>query len=225
MRVSRRQLVQGAGLAGLGLLTECGRLPVQTPAPPKIHRIGFLSLTSEGVVATDRERFVQHLHELGYTEGHNLVIESRSAEGEPERLAALASDLVQSNVALIVAIESEAIQAAKEATTTTPIVMMRSGAPVEQGFVASLARPGGNVTGMATIAPELGAKRLDLLGEMMPERALLGVLWNGSNSAKSIEYRNTETAAQTRGIALHSLDVQKASDLATAFESAVTSGV
>src|SRR4051794_12257154 len=205
--ISRRRFVQGAGLAGLGLLAGCARPPGQAP-PANLHRIGFLSVTPSAVLAAEEERFVQQLREFGYTEGQNLVVEWRWADGQPERLPALAADLAQSKVDLIVAVQTEAIQAAKDATTAIPIVMMRSGAPVEQGFVASLARPGGNVTGMSMIAPELGAKRLDLLREVMPTPAPLGVLWNGGNSSKTIEYRNSEAAAQDRGVELCSLDVR-----------------
>src|SRR5262249_32526994 len=155
---SRRQFVQGAGAAGLGLLPGCGRWPWQGQ-PPRVYRIGYLS---PGIAGGSFERggsnfeaFGQGLRELGYAEGENIVIEVRSAEGDAERLPALAAELVRLPVDVVVAPTPSTVRAAQTATAAIPIVMAVVGDPVELGFIASLARPGGNVTGPSFLQPQL----------------------------------------------------------------------
>src|SRR5688572_32063913 len=149
-RWSRRQLVQGAGAVGFGLLAGCGRWPGPGQAPVKVHRLGWLVADAE-----PNEDLRQALGELGYVEGQNLVFEFRSAEGHAERLPALAAELVRLPVDLLLVSGTPAAQAAQQATQRIPIVMAPAGDPVATGLVSSLARPGGNITGVTTATQQL----------------------------------------------------------------------
>jgi putative tryptophan/tyrosine transport system substrate-binding protein len=215
--LSRRQLVQGAGAVGLGLLAGCGRLswPGQTPA--QLPRVGYLRYGSSELTSTDHE-FLQGLRELGYVEGQNVVIDYRFAETN-DQLPAAAADLVRIPVDVILASTTPAMVAAHSATTTIPIVVA-AGNPVGAGLAASLARPGGNVTGVTAINEELTGKRLELLKELRPATSRIAVLWTPANPAKVVEFVGTQRAAETLGIQLQSLEVRAAEDLATAFEAA-----
>ena len=155
-------------------------VPLAVEAQPSAHvpRIGLLSLFSPALGESKAESFRQGLRDLGYIEGQNIRIESRWAEGHRERLAELAADLVRLEVAVIVTESTPAALAAKQATHTIPIVTAAIGDPVAVGLVASLARPGGNVTGLTFQAPELSGKRLELLKEAAPQTTLVAVLWN-----------------------------------------------
>src|SRR5262249_53119518 len=133
--------------------------------PTKVPRVGYLVAAFPSAITTRTESFRQGLRELGYVEGKNIVIEWRSAEGKLDRIPALVAELVRLKVDIIVTGGPAATRAAKEATTTISIVMTQVGDPVANGFVASLARPGGNITGLSTLAPEIGGKRLELLKE------------------------------------------------------------
>ena len=147
----------------------------------KIPRIGYLTGTSLSTNAARNEAFRQGLRELRYVEGKNIVIEWRSAEGKLDRLPALAAELVRLKVDVIVTGGPPATRAAKEATATIPIVMAQDTDPVANGFVASLARPGGNITGLSTLAPELSGKRLELLKEVLPKASRVAVLGSSTN--------------------------------------------
>lgn len=147
--------------------------------PGKIRTIGLLSPGPN--VLTVIAPFLDALEELGWIEGKNVVIEARYADNRIERLPELASKLVRRNVDVIVGFGNPAPLAAQRATTTVPIVMAAAGDPVGSGLVASLARPGGNVTGMSLMAPDLGGKRLELLKEVLPRLARVAVLWNAAN--------------------------------------------
>src|SRR6266545_4991554 len=140
----------------------------QAQQPTKIPRIGFLSASSPAALSSRIEAFRQGLRELGYVEGKNIVIEWRSAEGKLDRLPALAAELVRLKVDIIVTAGPSLTHAAKEATSTIPIVMTFDPDPVGSGFVASLARPGGNITGLSTLSPEISGKQLELLKEIVP---------------------------------------------------------
>src|SRR5262245_2314311 len=153
-------------------------LPTEAQQAAKIPRIGYLSVTSLSASPARVEAFRQGLRELGYVEGKNIVIEWRSAEGKLERLPALASELVRLNVDIIVTAGSTSTRASKEATTRIPIVMAFDNDPVGAGVVASLARPGGNVTGLSSLAPELSGKRLELLKEIIPKLSRIAVFGN-----------------------------------------------
>src|SRR5438132_9175161 len=163
----------------LALVILMAPLAVDAQPPTKVYRIGWLSAGSPiPELESLLDAFRQGLHDLGYVEGQNLVIESRYAEGRAERLPDLAAELVRLPVDVMVAAAIEPIRAAQHATRTIPIVMSASPDPVGNGFVASLARPGGNITGLATLAEELPGKRLDLLKEMAPSSARIAVLAN-----------------------------------------------
>src|SRR5262245_45406043 len=144
--------------------------------PTKVPRVGYLVAASPSAITARTESFRQGLRELGYVEGKNIVIEWRSAEGKLDRIPALVAELVRLKVDIIVTGGPAATRAGKEATTTIPIVMTQVGDPVANGFVASLARPGGNITGLSTLAPEIGGKRLELLKETIPKLSRVAVL-------------------------------------------------
>ena len=154
------------GLA-LGTLLFALSVSAQAQQPTKVPRIGYLTSTSLSTNAARNEAFRLGLRELGYVEGKNIVIEWRSAQGKPDQLAALAAELVRLKVDVIVTGGAGNTRAAKNATSTIPIVMAQDPDPVGNGFVASLARPGGNITGLSTLGPEIGGKRLELLKEIV----------------------------------------------------------
>src|SRR4029453_3645311 len=165
----------------------------------KSTRIGFLSPASATTNPHVLEAFRQGLRDLGYGEGQNLVVEYRWANGRGERLPDLAAELVNLKVDVIVASGTPAPLAAKNATKTIPIVMASAGDPVGTGLVASLARPGGNVTGQSTLTPELGRKRLQLVKEVLPGVSRVALLWNAANPYTLLLVRETEAAARTLG--------------------------
>jgi len=170
-------------------------------------------LTFTQMSASLQEPLRQGLRENGYVEGQNLLVEWRAADGRPERAKMLAQELVRLNVEVIVANLTPAVQAAKEATGTIPIVMASAGDPVGTGFVASLARPGGNITGLTGISAELAGKRVELLRELVPGLARLGLLLNGSNPFAKSLVTETRTAAKRAGLELQIIDVRRAQDV------------
>src|SRR5262249_15962928 len=179
------------------LLALC--LPVAAQQPKKVPRIGFLGVTSPSTIAARIEAFRQGLRELGYVEGKNIVIEYRWAEGKFDRLPDLANELARLKVDVIVTSGPRQTRAAKEATVTIPIVMGFDSDPVGNGFVASLARPGGNITGLATFAPELSGKQLELLKEIVPKLSRVAVLGT-SNPGTLQRLREAELAAGAIGV-------------------------
>jgi putative ABC transport system substrate-binding protein len=192
------------------------------PAPSeKLYRIGMLERTSAERNAANVDGFRQGLRELGYVEGETFVIEYRSADGRDERFAALAAELVRMRVDLIVTRGTPAALAAKHATGTVPVVMTGVGDPVGQGVVVSLARPGGNVTGLSAAVTDIYPKRVQLLKELAPKTARLGVLFNMGNPALPPQWKEVERAARSIGIEPQLLDVRRVEDLAPAFDTAV----
>ena len=206
----------------VGLLVTLGLLvvPLAVEAQPSAHvpRIGLLSLFSPALGESKAESFRQGLRDLGYIEGQNIRIESRWAAGHRERLAELAADLVRLEVAVIVTESTPAALAAKQATQTIPIVTAAIGDPVAVGLVASLARPGGNVTGLTFQAPELSGKRLELLKEAASQTTLVAVLWNAANPAHMSGLEGIKAAAQSLGLPLQAVAVRTPSDFDMAFE-------
>jgi putative tryptophan/tyrosine transport system substrate-binding protein len=180
--------------------------------PTTVARIGLLSLFGDAQSPVV-EAFRQGLRELGHVEGQNTSIEYRWAEGNPHRLADFAAELVRRKVDVIVASRTLAIRAAKTATTATPIVMVAAGDPVGTGLVTTLARPGGNLTGLATLTTELSGKRLELLKEAVPHLSHVAVLWNSADSAMALKFAEMQVAAQALGITLQHLGVRDASDV------------
>jgi len=188
--------------------------------PKKIPRIGYLIGTAPSANAARIEAFRQGLRDLGYVEGKNIVIEWRYAEGKPDRLPALAAELVRLKVDVIVTGAATATRSAKEATSTIPIVMANDGDPVGNGFVASLARPGGNITGLASLTPELSGKRLELLKEIIPKLSRVAVIGTSTNPANAQNLKETELAAGALKVQLQYLDVLSPKDIETAFRTA-----
>ena len=186
--------------------------------PAKIPGIGFL--TGGGHDSARNEVFRQGLRELGYIEGKNIVIEWRAAERKPGRLTALATELVRLKVDVIVVTGLGDLQAAKQATATIPIVMVVDSDPVRSGFVASLARPGGNITGLSTLAPELSGKRLELLKEIIPGFSRVAAFGTSTSAGNAQELTEIELAAGAFKVKVQYLDVLSAKDFETAFRSA-----
>jgi putative ABC transport system substrate-binding protein len=166
--------------------------------------------------------FTRKLEELGYVEGRNLVIERRPAEGNAERLREFAADLVQQRVDVIVTIGTPAGFAAKQATATIPIVLGANSDPVGVGLVASLARPGGNITGNSLMAPELSAKRLDMLHRLDPGISRFAILWDSSNPGMAHRVRETEVAADQSHVLLHTVGPRNLEELDAAFTDLLT---
>ncbi len=202
----------------LGLLA--GPLPAEAQQPTKIPQIGYLGMTSLSKNAARTEAFRQGLRELGYVEGKNIIIEWRSAEGKRDRLPALAAALVGLNVDIIVSAGGSVTRPLKEATRTIPIVMAQDNDPVASGHVASLARPGGNITGLSTVAPELSGKRLEILKEIVPRLARVAVLGNSNEPANSKRLREIELAAGALKLKPQHLDVLDPKDIESAFSAA-----
>ncbi len=171
-----------------------------------------------------REAFRQGMRELGYVEGQNIVFEERWAEGKAERLPSLAAELVGRKVDVIVAGGTLAPLAAMRATKTIPIVLGAAGAPVETGLVSSLAKPGGNVTGLSNLSADLTAKRLQLLKEVVPGVTREAVLWNAANPVAAVVMRETEAAARRLGLPVQSLEVRGPDDFEKALPAAMSGG-
>ena len=181
-------------------------------------RIGYLSLGPGPSPRT--EALQQGLRDFGYVEGTNLTIDYRWADGNLDRLQEAAADLVRSQVAVIVTGGPQATRAAKEATTAIPIVMAVDYDPVGAGFAASLARPGGNITGMSAVSPELNGKRLELLKATVPRLARVALLWNSAEPNAAAFLRETRVAAHILGVEVQSLEVRAPGDLEAAFQAA-----
>ena len=213
-------------LGKLGLIVTLAAAILAAPLaadaqpPPKTPRIGYLGSASPSAGAHLLEAFRQGLRELGYVEGQNIVIEFRSAEGKWERLPDLAAELVRLKVDVIVG-NTPATLTAKQATRTIPIVMAVAGDPVGSGLVASLARPGGNVTGSSIMVPELAGKRLQLLKEVVPGASRGAVLSNPTVTTTKLVVGETEAAARLLGVQLRSLEIRAPEDIDRAFEAAI----
>jgi ABC-type uncharacterized transport system substrate-binding protein len=193
---------------------------VEAQQPTKVTRIGYLSGSSRPAMATRYKAFLQGLRELGYVEGKNIVIEGRFAEGKVDRVSALAADLVRLKVDVIVTAGGGITRAAKEVTSTIPIVMAFDTDPVGNGFVASLAHPGGNITGLSSLAPEITGKQLELLKEIVPNLSRVVVF--GTSTLRSYEgvSKEMEPAAVALKVQLQYLDVLGPKDIETAFREA-----
>lgn len=188
----------------------------------KVPRIGYLSGSPPSAIAEHNEAFRQGLRELGYMEGKNIVIEWRSAEGKRDRLPALATELVHLEVDVIVTAGPLVTRRAKQATSTIPIVMAQDPDPVGNGFVASLARPGGNITGLSRIAPGLTGKQMELLKEIVPTLSRVAVFGTSTRPGNAQTLREVELAAGAFGVKLQFLDILSPKDIETAFQAAVS---
>jgi putative tryptophan/tyrosine transport system substrate-binding protein len=193
---------------------------VEAQQPKKIPRIVYLSASSGSANAARYEAFRQGLSELGYVEGKNIVVEWRHSDGKPDRFPGLAAELVRLNVDVIVSSGSITTRPAKEATNTIPIVMTQDPDPIGNGFVASLARPGGNITGLSNFNRELSGKRLEILKEVIPTLSRVAVFGTSTQPGHAQALRETELAAGTFGVKLQYLDVLVPQDIETAFRGA-----
>jgi putative ABC transport system substrate-binding protein len=193
---------------------------VSAPQPLKIPRIGFLSAASPSAAAFRIEPFRQGLRELGYLEGKTIVIEYRFAERKLDRLAALAAELVGLNVNVIVTSGPIPTRAAKETTKKIPIVFAFDSDPVGNGFVASLARPGGNITGLSNLAPEISGKRLELLKDVVPKLSRVAVLGISPNPGNATALKETQLAARALGVQIQSIAIRAREDIEGAFQAA-----
>jgi putative ABC transport system substrate-binding protein len=206
--MNRRHFVTvgGAGLAVLALRARAQH-------SEKVWRIGF--------IAHKHERFYEplfgRLRELGYDEGRNLIVERRYAQGSADRFQEFADEMVRLNVDVIIVVTTPAAQAAKRATTTIPIVHPAVIDPVGTGLVASLARPGGNLTGLAIPDAELSGKRLEMLKEVIPRLSNGAVLWNAANPANAVAWKETDNAARVLGVTLQSYELRNVGDFEGAF--------
>jgi putative ABC transport system substrate-binding protein len=208
------------GIVAIGVtFAMCGALAA-AQQPKKVPRIGFLSGVSPSTNPARVEAFRQGLRDLGYVEGKNILIEYRFAEGKLDRLPALAAELVRLKVDVIVTAAPPPTRSAKKATVTTPIVMGFDDDPVGNDFVASLARPGGNITGLSSLAPELSGKQLELLKEIVPRLARVGVFGDVTRPGIPQALREINLAADAFGVQVQYLEVRGPKDIETAFRAA-----
>jgi putative ABC transport system substrate-binding protein len=189
--------------------------------PKNVPRIGWLTNGFLSTTSARQQAFREGLRDLGYVEEKNILIEWRGADNIPERRRAIAEELVSLKVDVIVTGGSDAARVAKEATSTIPIVMASSNDPVGDGFVASLARPGGNITGLSQLSPELNGKRLEILKEVLPKLARLAVFWTSSGVGQVQVRQEIERAATAFGVKLQYFDVLTTKDIEPAFHAAV----
>jgi len=208
-----------AFIVALALGMLAAPLAADAQQPVKVPRVGYLSASSPFDPARQRRlgAFRQGLRELGYVEGQNIAIESRWAEDKYDRLPALAADLVRLKVDVIVGVGEQAIRAAQQATRTIPIVIAAIVDPVATGLVASLARPGGNVTGLSLMVPELVGKQFELLKEVVPKVSRVALLWNPANPAGAPQLREAEGAARALAVRLQPLEARGPKEIDSAF--------
>jgi len=231
MRTAENQRIYNAALVPQhSVVTLCAMLftfsfPVWAQQSPKVPRIGYLSGSFASTSPDRREAFRQGLRELGYVEGTNIVVDYRYADGKFDRLPGLAAELVRLKVDIIVTAGPQATRPAKQATSTIPIVMGQDPDPVGNGFVADLARPAGNITGLATFAPELSGKQLELLKEMVPKLSRVAVFGTSINPGNAQNLREVERAAKAFGVKLQYLDILISNDIEIAFRAARTGHV
>ena len=210
--------------AAISLMLAVGAAVTSDSAPEKVEHpnIGWLAMTNPSSDEKVREVFWGALGEFGWTEGRNVGAHYRYTDGRTERLPELVRELVALRVAVIVTVGTPPVRAAKSATSTTPIVVMASGDLVGEGLVASLARPGGNVTGLTLLTPELGGKRLEQLRETLPSLRMVAVLWNPDNEKQHLpRIKELRLAARDLGIEIHPVAARRAEEYRDAFEAAL----
>ena len=200
------------------LLAPCSAVEAQQPG--KVPRIGVLNAGASSSIPARLGAFRQGLHDLGYIEGRNIVIELPYTEGKLDRLPDVAAELVRLKVEVMVTTGTTGALAAKEATSTIPIVMTTGADPVAIGLIASLARPGGNITGLTSVSTDLAGKRLELLKETVPRLTRVGILWNPADPGSTAVFKETETVARSLGVQVQSLEVRSPNDFESAFKAA-----
>ena len=209
---------------GLAIVLICGLvaapLAAEAQAPPKVFRVGYLAGGGRTPDGAPPGTLRELLRGLGWLEGQNIAYEARFAEGRLERLPLLAAELVRLKVDLIVTVGAGTGAAAKQATSTIPIVLgVSAGDAVATGLIASLARPGGNITGMSDEALLLSAKRMEILKETVPRAAVIAILWNANDHGMTLRYREIEKAARILNVEVQALGVREPDDFAVAFSS------
>lgn len=202
------------------LLFALSALPTRAAEPAKLARIGFLTNNSPTTFPAGDAAFRLGLRELGYIEGKNIIIEWRYGEGKPGRLREMLNELIRSNVAVIVTGGPSSTRLAKQSNTTIPIVMATDPDPVANGFVASLARPGGNITGVSTLAPEISGKQLEILKEVVPRLARVAVFGTSFSPGNAQRIKEVELAAAALGVNCQFIDILAANDVEPAFQNA-----
>jgi len=218
--MDRRAFITLVGGSILAAPLEAEAQQAGKAALTRIPKVGVLSPLTSAQAAVDISAFREGMRDLGYLDGHNLAIEPRWTDARPERLQLLAVELVHLNTDVIVTNGEPAIRALREATRTIPIVVAIAGDLVAAGHAVSLARPGGQVTGFVDMAPDLAAKRVQLLKEVVPGLTRIAVLWNVGSSLKAHEYRETEAGARALGLRLQSLGVRDPNDFETKLKEA-----
>jgi putative ABC transport system substrate-binding protein len=219
---SKIENLKWVGIVAIALTFAFGGVVAQAQQPAKNPRIGFLDGSTASGMAVLVDAFRQELGKLGWIEGKNITIEYRFAEQKNERLPELAADLVRFKVDLIVVTEGGVALAAKKSTTTIPIVMTNVGEPVAAGLVASLARPGGNVTGLSSLSTQLNTKRLEVLKDTVPNPVRVGLLWAaGGSVAQELQLKELRSAAHALNLKLEEIETQRdAKGLESAFQTA-----
>src|SRR5262245_26869547 len=208
------------GLAVIAFVLVVGGAVAQAQQPANVPRIGFLGTASPSAASTRIEALRQGLRELGYVDGRNISIEQRYAEEKLDRLNELAAELARLKVNVIVTVGPAATRSAKEATAVIPIVMGVDDDPVGNGFIASLARPGGSITGLSALGPEISGKQLELLKEIVPKLSRVAVLGSSTTPGTAQLVKETELAAGAFGVKLQYLDILDPKDIETAFRAA-----
>jgi len=211
-------IVRRAFITLLGGAAAAWPLAARAQQPAKLPIIGFLGSNTPSAQGQWNAAFVQRLRELGWVEGRNVVIEYRWAEGRSHRYTEIAAEFVRLSVDVIVTSGTVAVAAAKQATSVIPIVFATAGDPVGAGLVASLARPGGNVTGLSLQQTDLAAKRLELLREVVPGLRRLAILGNVNSAGVVLEMREVETTARTLGLEAATLEIRRVEEIAPVFE-------
>jgi putative ABC transport system substrate-binding protein len=207
-------------ISGICALLLAFSFPAQAQQPKKVPHVAYLSASSASEALPRTEAFRRGLRELGYVEGNNIVLEFRYAEGKFDRLPALAADLVHLKVDAIVTAGPSVTRPAKEATAAIPIIMTNDSDPVGSGFVASLARPGGNITGLTGLARELSGKRMEILKEIIPKLARVAILGISDIPGNAQALKETELSAAAFGVQTQYLDIRAAKDIEPAFRAA-----
>jgi ABC-type uncharacterized transport system substrate-binding protein len=198
--------------------------PICAQQTQKIPRLGYLAAPTSSAELPRIDAFRQGLHALGYVEGKNIAIEYRFADGILERLPDLAAELVRLKVDVLIPISTNAALVAKRATSTIPIFFMGVSGPIEAGLVKSLARPGGNITGLTNIASVLSGKRLEVLKETLPKLSRVAVLWDPQNPGSSQQWKESEIAAKELSLQIYSMEVSSADKYESAFKATSTAG-
>jgi putative tryptophan/tyrosine transport system substrate-binding protein len=220
---NRKSAIQNPKWLRLSLITFAivlaGTL-TQAQQTAKVPRLGLLSPFSTSTTALWHQAFREGLHDLGWVEGKNISIEYRYADGRADRVPDLVADLVRLKVDIIVATIAADALAAKKSTRTIPIIVASAADPVGSGLVENLARPGGNITGLSQIAPEMAGKRLELLKEIVPKLVRVAVLWRPDGMASSLAWKESQLPARALGLHLHSIEVRSPNEFDKAFEDA-----